>query len=73
MAVSKKFPIEMIIEAYDTGHRDFGENYVQELVDKATHPLILTKCKNIRWHYIGHLQSNKINKVNIYSYRVFML
>lgn len=54
IAVSKTKPIESILEAYTAGHRDFGENYVQELVDKyAQLP------KDIRWHFIGHLQSNK--------------
>ncbi|MDI9339225.1 MAG: YggS family pyridoxal phosphate-dependent enzyme [Sediminibacterium sp.] len=54
IAVSKTKPIESILEAYTSGHRDFGENYVQELVDKyAQLP------KDIRWHFIGHLQSNK--------------
>lgn len=63
-------PVEMIIEAYEAGQRHFGENYVKELVEKANDPLILEKCKDIRWHFIGNLQSNKINKIvtlpNIY-------
>src|SRR4051812_2898528 len=55
IAVSKTKPLEMIREAYDAGQRDFGENYVQELVDKhAQLPA------DIRWHFIGHLQSNKV-------------
>ena len=62
MAVSKNVSVDKIIEAYEAGQRDFGENYVQELVEKATNPLILSSCKNIKWHFIGHLQSNKINK-----------
>lgn len=45
------------------GQRHFGENYVQELQDKSQHPVILEKCKDIRWHFIGHLQANKVNKV----------
>lgn len=54
IAVSKTKPIESILEAYHAGQRDFGENYVQELADKyAQLP------KDIRWHFIGHLQSNK--------------
>lgn len=57
MAVSKTFPVEKIMEAYLAGHRDFGENKVQELlVKKAELP------KDIRWHFIGQLQSNKARK-----------
>ncbi|XP_030759221.1 pyridoxal phosphate homeostasis protein-like [Sitophilus oryzae] len=63
LAVSKTKPVEDIIEVYNAGQRHFGENYVQELVDKATNPEILEKCKEIRWHFIGHLQNNKINKI----------
>lgn len=55
VAVSKTKPIEAIQEAYDTGHRIFGENKVQELVEK--HELL---PKDIQWHMIGHLQRNKV-------------
>lgn len=55
VAVSKLKPASDIQEMYDLGHRDFGENYVQELVDKATQ-----LPQDIRWHFIGHLQSNKV-------------
>ncbi len=58
VAVSKTKPNEMIIEAYDAGQRDFGENYVQELVDKYEQ-----LPKDIRWHFIGHLQSNKVKYI----------
>ncbi|GJD08433.1 Proline synthase co-transcribed bacterial homolog protein [Galdieria sulphuraria] len=54
VAVSKTKPPSLIMEAYDAGHRHFGENYVQELVEKAA-----ALPKDIRWHFIGHLQSNK--------------
>ncbi len=54
IAVSKKKPVADIQQLYDAGQRDFGENYVQELVEKA--PLLPA---DIRWHFIGHLQSNK--------------
>lgn len=55
VAVSKTKPIEDILALYNLGHRDFGENYVQEMAEKdALLP------KDIRWHYIGHLQSNKV-------------
>lgn len=63
VAVSKTKPVELILDGYSVGQRDFGENYVQELIEKANHPKILEQCKDIRWHFIGHLQSNKINKV----------
>jgi pyridoxal phosphate enzyme (YggS family) len=55
VAVSKLKPASDIQEMYDLGHRDFGENYVQELVDKAAQ-----LPQDIRWHFIGHLQSNKV-------------
>lgn len=58
IAVSKTKPNEAVLEAYETGHRDFGENYVQELVDK--HQQL---PKDIRWHFIGHLQSNKVKYI----------
>uniref|UniRef100_U5ET25 Pyridoxal phosphate homeostasis protein n=1 Tax=Corethrella appendiculata TaxID=1370023 RepID=U5ET25_9DIPT len=63
VAVSKTKPIELILDAYSVGQRDFGENYVKELVEKATNSQILEQCKDIRWHFIGHLQRNKINKI----------
>jgi pyridoxal phosphate enzyme (YggS family) len=58
VAVSKTKPIEDIKALYDQGQRDFGENYVQELVDKQ--PQLPA---DIRWHYIGHLQSNKVKYI----------
>ena len=58
VAVSKTKTIEAIKELYDLGQRDFGENYVQELVDKQAQ-----LPKDIRWHFIGHLQSNKIKYI----------
>lgn len=58
VAVSKTKPVEDIKELYDLGHRDFGENYVQELVDKEGQ-----LPKDIRWHFIGHLQSNKVKYI----------
>lgn len=63
VAVSKTKPVEAILEAYEEGQRHFGENYVQELQDKANDELLLEKCKDIKWHFIGHLQSNKVNRV----------
>ncbi|MGV3684899.1 MAG: YggS family pyridoxal phosphate-dependent enzyme [Daejeonella sp.] len=58
IAVSKTKPVESIIEAYGTGQRIFGENMVQELVDKYE-----KLPKNIEWHLIGHLQSNKVKYI----------
>jgi pyridoxal phosphate enzyme (YggS family) len=58
VAVSKTKPIEDIQALYDLGQRDFGENYVQELVDKQA-----VLPKDIRWHFIGHLQSNKVKYI----------
>jgi pyridoxal phosphate enzyme (YggS family) len=59
IAVSKTQPVEAIETLYHLGHRDFGENYVQELVEKAE-KLREAGCEGIRWHFIGHLQSNKV-------------
>lgn len=58
VAVSKTKPVDAIKELYDLGHRDFGENYVQELVDKQTQ-----LPPDINWHFIGHLQSNKVKYI----------
>jgi pyridoxal phosphate enzyme (YggS family) len=55
IAVSKTKPDEAIMEAYQAGHRDFGENKVQDLVAKQER-----LPDDIRWHMIGHLQSNKV-------------
>lgn len=63
VAVSKTKPIDMIIEAYESGQRHFGENYVQELADKAVDPLIKDKCPEIQWHFIGTVQTNKVAKI----------
>ena len=60
IAVSKRKPVELIREAYVAGQRDFGENYVQELVAKAEE---LRDLEDIRWHMIGHLQRNKVRHV----------
>lgn len=58
VAVSKTKPVEELQTLYDLGQRDFGENYVQELVDKQT-----VLPKDIRWHFIGHLQRNKVKYI----------
>lgn len=55
VAVSKTKPVPVIRQVYDAGHQCFGENYVQELIEKA--PQL---PDDIEWHFIGHLQSNKV-------------
>ncbi|XP_060972986.1 uncharacterized protein LOC115707711 [Cannabis sativa] len=55
VAVSKTKPVSLLRQVYDTGHRCFGENYVQEIVEKA--PQL---PDDIEWHFIGNLQSNKV-------------
>ncbi len=62
ICVSKTKPSEMIMEAYESGERDFGENYVQELCAKAE-----DLPKDIIWHMIGPLQKNKVRKVVKYA------
>lgn len=58
VAVSKFKPAADIIEAYAGGQRDFGENYVQEVVSKSAE-----LPADIRWHFIGHLQTNKVKYI----------
>ena len=55
VAVSKTKPVALLLEAYEAGQRDFGENKVQEMALKAA-----TMPEDIRWHMIGHVQTNKI-------------
>lgn len=58
VSVSKIKPVSDIKALYDLGQKDFGENYVQELVEKAE-----ALPKDIRWHFIGHLQRNKVKYI----------
>lgn len=58
IAVSKTKPADEILELYHLGQRDFGENYVQELTEKEQ-----LLPKDIRWHFIGHLQTNKVKLI----------
>lgn len=60
VAVSKGQPAEAVEEAYRLGQRDFGENYAQELRDKAR---ALAHLEGLRWHFIGPLQTNKVKYV----------
>jgi PLP dependent protein len=55
VAVSKTKPAAALQECYDAGQRHFGENYMHEVLEKA--PAL---PKDIKWHFIGHLQSNKV-------------
>ena len=59
LAVSKKQPLQKILAARDAGQRDFGENFVQEGLDK----IVRTRDKDLIWHFIGHLQNNKTRAV----------
>lgn len=65
VAVSKTRSVEEIQALYDLGHRDFGENYPQELREKQ--PQL---PKDIRWHFIGHLQTNKVKYIAPFVHRV---
>eukprot|EP00466_Bigelowiella_natans_P021492 jgi/Bigna1/48042/estExt_Genewise1.C_210130 len=58
IAVSKTKPVELLRHAYDAGQRAFGENYAQELIEKAPQ-----MPDDTEWHFIGKLQSNKINPI----------
>lgn len=63
VAVSKTVPVEGIIAVYEQGHRDFGENRAQEMAEKAE-----VLPDDIRWHFIGALQSNKARVVRANTY-----
>jgi pyridoxal phosphate enzyme (YggS family) len=63
IAVSKTKPVSDILEAYQAGQRLFGENYVQEITEKQ--PLL---PQDIEWHFIGHLQSNKVKYIAPFVY-----
>lgn len=65
LAVSKTHPVSLIEEAYGVGQRDFGENKVQEMVEKA--PQL---PGDIRWHLIGHLQTNKVKYIAPFVYLI---
>lgn len=65
VAVSKTKPNEDIMEAYETGHRDFGENKIQDMTDKYE-----ALPKDIRWHMIGHVQRNKVKYMAKYVHLI---
>ncbi len=62
VAVSKKHSIEKIMALYNEGHRDFGENFIQELVEKKKQ-----LPKDINWHFLGNIQTNKIKLIAQHS------
>ena len=62
VAVSKFHPVEQLMEAYDAGQRIFGENHAQELAAKAPQ-----MPADVEWHFIGHLQTNKVKQVVPYA------
>ena len=65
VAVSKTKPSQAIADAYETGHRDYGENKVQELTAKSEE-----LPKDIKWHLIGHLQRNKVKYIAPFVYLI---
>ena len=65
IAVSKTKPNQAILDLHQLGQKDFGENYVQELVDKAA-----ALPQDIHWHFIGHLQSNKVKYIAPFVYLI---
>jgi PLP dependent protein len=70
VAVTKRLPFTDILYAYEAGQRDFGENRIEELLEKAEQAIKLG-LDDIRWHFIGKLQSNKVKKLftlkNLYA------
>jgi len=70
IAVTKYSPVEDVIAAYQSHHYDFGENRVQDLKEKAEF-FAKENLKKVRWHFIGHLQSNKVRELykipNLYA------
>mgnify|MGYP003666340875 CR=1 FL=1 len=65
IAVSKTKPVSQILEAYEAGHRDFGENKAQEMTEKWEE-----MPKDIQWHMIGHLQRNKVKYIAPYVHLI---
>ena len=65
VAVSKGQPLEKILELYNLGHKDFGENFLQEMLEKKAQ-----LPDDIRWHFLGNIQSNKLSKILDSSYLI---
>ncbi|ODM92978.1 Proline synthase co-transcribed bacterial protein [Orchesella cincta] len=72
VAVSKKKTVQHVVKAYEAGVEHFGENYVQELAEKAAYPEI-ENCSNIKFHFIGHLQKNKVSKLLSAGDKLFVI
>ena len=66
IGVSKTFPVSTLLAGYRAGLRDFGENYGDELIDKASHHSLIFDDDPIKWHFIGAIQSRKIAKLAPY-------
>lgn len=66
VAVSKTFAPEVIACGYQAGLRDFGENYADELIEKASHDSLMFHGDPIRWHFVGSIQSRKVAKLARY-------
>jgi pyridoxal phosphate enzyme (YggS family) len=66
LAVSKTFPLSAVLEAHQAGQKHFGENYIQEGVEKITACRALPGCGDMVWHCIGPIQSNKTRLVATY-------
>jgi len=64
LAVSKRHPIESIIAAHEAGIADFGENYLQEALDKIQH----LSSMRVNWHFIGPIQSNKTFRRRLWTH-----
>lgn len=65
IAVSKTKPVELVMQAYEAGQREFGENKVQEMVEKHEQ-----MPDDVRWHLIGHLQTNKVKYIAPFVYLI---
>ena len=65
VAVSKTKPNELIMEAYNTGHKIFGENKIQDLAKKYEE-----LPRDIQWHFIGHLQTNKVKYISSFVHLI---
>lgn len=70
IAVSKTFPVEDILTVFNAGQIDFGENKPQEMKEKYDELQKGLNTKNIRWHMIGHLQTNKVKYIADYVYLI---
>ncbi|VDK57381.1 unnamed protein product [Anisakis simplex] len=71
VAVSKLKHPQLIRRCYDEGHRKFGENYIQELAEKAV--ILKDECPEIEWHFIGQIQSNKVRDQSLSDFYLITL